>query len=150
MKRLVAVIMVLALMLALISCGSVEKLYEAKAIHVLVTHMEGCTGEYESAPKCDLYFREIKLGDTYKLPNGDHNPYSVDFVITALERDGITITFTEDMDYINGDNPTEWGYGKTFKLPLDESVKFTTPTLGGGDSFVFTIIDNTIPEHNPD
>ena len=143
MKKIIALLIIASVtLLSFASCQSAEDHYDDKAICVEVTHTSG-SGGYENSEKYDLYFNEIKKGEKYELPNGESNPYEVDFTITSISKENITITFSQTMCRVTEDTPTEWIYNTEFTVSVDNSELFSTPTDGGGDSFRFTIVDRT-------
>ena len=140
MKRIFAIALALfTVILMLTSCSSNEKYYADKAIKVSVTHISG----FNADEKYDLYFEDIEKGATHALPNGKANPsYRVDFTITKITKDEITISFSQPLDKINADETKRWELEQSsFTLEAQNSVRFITPTDGGGDMFEFSLID---------
>ncbi len=140
MKRIFAIALALfTVILMLTSCSSNEKYYDGKAIKVSVTHISG----FNADEKYDLYFEDIEKDRTHALPNGEANTsYRVDFTITKITKDGITISFSQPLDKINSDETKRWKLEQSsFMLEAQNSVRFITPTDGGGDMFEFSLID---------
>lgn len=140
MKRIFAIALALfTVILMLTSCSSNEKYYDGKAIKVSVAHISG----FNADEKYDLFFEDIEKGATHALPNGKANPsYRVDFTITKITKDEITISFSQPLDKINSDETKRWELEQSsFTLEAQNSVRFITPTDGGGDMFEFSLID---------
>ena len=140
MKKIISLFVVISIsLLSLSSCKSAEEHYIDKAIYVKVSHIN-CFDVYD---EYDIYFDNIKRGERYDLPNGEANPsYKVEFTITNITKECLTITFSQPMDKINDENSKAWELGQSsFDLRQGDSQRFVTPTDGGGDVFIFTIID---------
>ena len=134
MKKVLYLLLVLSMsVLMLLSCGkSIEEYYDDYAILVSVEHISG----FEITEEYDLYLDDILLGEKYELPMGDANTYRVEATVTGLDREKITITFSQPMDGID----TDISEVISFDLRRGKSEKFVTPTCGGGDAFTFSII----------
>ncbi len=140
MKKILAIVLTLFTVIStLTSCNANEKYYADKAIKVSVAHISG----FNTDEKYDLYFEHIEKGATHALPNGKANPsYKVDFTITKITKDEITISFSQPLDKINDDESKRWELEQSsFALETQSSVRFITPTDGGGDMFEFSIVD---------
>lgn len=139
MKKILAVILAFYMVLfTFVSCQSAEELYADKAIRVEVSHISG----FETYDEYDLYFESIKKDEKCDLPKGSANSYKVDFSITEISKEGLTITFSQPMDKTNdGDLEKRELEQSSFVLETGTSQRFVTPTDGGGDVFEFTIID---------
>lgn len=102
-----------------------------------MTHISG----FQADAEYDVYFESIKEGESYELPHGKANPsYVVTVTITAVEKDGITLSFSQPMDRITGENE-KWDLDVTsFVLCDGDEARFITPTDGGGDGFIFSLV----------
>lgn len=137
MKKILAVMLILCLtLLTFISCQSTEEYYADKVICISVSHVSG----FDIQSEYDVYFENIKKGGNYELPNGDANPYEVTVTIIDIDKEQITIAFSQPMDRTD---KTEIKSTTTFELSLNESEEFVTPTSGGGDIFRFSIVDKS-------
>ena len=133
MKKLLSLILVLSIsLLMLLSCGKAEDYYEDYAILVSVKHISG----FEVVEEYDLYLDDIIPGEKYELPMGDANTYRVEATVAGVDREKITITFSQPMDGID----TDTSEVTSFELRQGMSEGFVTPTCGGGDSFTFSIV----------
>ena len=127
-------LLVCAVALGVCSCQRAEEAYADKVIRVWVSHTSG-TAVYE---EYDIYLEKIKEGERYELPHGDANPYAVTVTVTAVEKDGITLQFSQVMDQVNEE---KWEPEITeFFLSEGSTERFVTPTDGGGDGFAFSIV----------
>ena len=135
MKRLfLAFLLLCAVSLRLCSCQNAEEMYADKVIRVWISHTSG-TSTYE---EYDIYLGNIKVGECYALPRGNANAYAVTVTVTAVEKDGITLQFSQEMDKVN---EGKWEPEITeFCLSEGSTERFVTPTDGGGDGFTFTIV----------
>lgn len=135
MKRVLLLFLLMcAVALGLCSCQSAEEAYADQMIRVQVSHTSGTT-TYE---EYDIYLEKIKVGERYELPHGDANPYAVTVTVTEVEKEGITLQFSQAMDQVN---EGKWEYEITeFFLSKGDTERFVTPTCGGGDGFAFSIV----------
>lgn len=147
MKRIFmsAVILILALAV-LASCGAEDHthLYTAKEIRVEATHTSG-SGGYEKETKETAHLSPIARGKTYTLPHGEAMPQAIELTVSRLSADSIVLTFSEEMIRCVSDDPTEWSYGTSFELRIGATEKFATPTDGGGEQYVLSIVDAAAP-----
>ena len=133
-KGFLLFLLVCAVALGLCSCQNAEEMYAEKVIRVWVSHTSGTTTYMEY----DVYLEKIKEGERYELPHGDANPYAVTVTVTAVEKDGITLQFSQVMDQVNEE---KWESEITeFFLSEGSTERFVTPTCGGGDGFAFSIV----------
>ena len=140
MKKIVSSFIIIAIVfLFLCSCESAEEYYVQKTIRVKVRHVS-CFEVYD---EYDLYFDGIKRDQKYDLPSGKVNPsYKVLFTVTDISEDGVTIAFSQPMDKIVEDGTDHFELDQlSFVLREDNPQTFATPTDGGGDVFIFSIID---------
>ena len=138
MKR--AVFLVLAVILAvcvLCSCQNAEEDYADKKIRIQVTHISGFAVDAEY----DVYLENVREGESFELPHGEANlSYMVTVTITDVKKDGITLSFSEPMDRIPAED-VKWELEmESFQLTEGETECFITPTDGGGDKFVFSLV----------
>ena len=136
MKRALAIVIIIVLSIfSLVSCQNAEIYYEDKVICLSVTHISG----FDAGEEYYVYLEDIITGKSYTLPNGAANPYEVTATITKVEKEKITIDFSQPMDEDHSSGTVEVN---SFELALDEARRFITPTCGGGDIFIFSIVDS--------
>ncbi len=137
-KTLLLALTVCILLFALIGCQSIEEYYEGKAIRIEVCHAS-C---FDTYAEYDVYFENLKKGESFALPDGEANPYKVSVTITDINKDFITLTFSQPMDRIISGENSKWELGiDSFSLNHGSAERFMTPTDGGADSFTFSIVD---------
>lgn len=137
MKRaLFVVLTVILTVCTLCSCQNVEEHYADKKIRIQVSHISGFAVDAEY----DVYLESVREGESFELPHGEANlSYMVTVTVTDVKKDGITLSFSEPMDRIpEGD--AKWEEVGSFQLTEGETECFITPTNGGGDKFVFSLV----------
>ena len=137
-KIFLIVLMLYILLFTLTGCQSAEEYYENKSIRIEVCH----TSCFDTYAEYDVYFENLKKGESFALPNGEANPYKVSVTITDINKDFITLAFSQPMDRIISGENSKWELGiDSFSLKYGSAERFVTPTDGGGDSFSFSIVD---------
>ena len=136
MKRALSLLVLLSLVASLLtSCMLTDLMYGDKTIRVEVTH-SSCLESEE--PYYEYY--DIVEGARYSLPYSDGNIYySVDFTVTKIGIDGITLSFSRELDLWDSDM-NYVGIVSFTGLTLWSELRLVTPTCGGGDSFVFSLV----------
>ena len=120
---------------ALYSCQNVEGHYADRRIRIQVTHISG----FEVDAEYDVYLENVRVGESFELPHGEANlSYVVTVTITAVEKEGITLSFSQPMDSISQPD-AKWKEAVSFQLIEGKTECFITPTDGGGDKFAFSL-----------
>ena len=137
MKRALLVLTVILSVCALCSCQNAEEHYADRKIRIQVSHISGFRVDAEY----DVYLENVREGESFELPHGEANiSYMVTVTVTDVEKDGITLSFSQPMDRIpEGDAKWELEI-RSFQLTEGKTERFVTPTDGGGDSFAFSLV----------